>query len=264
MTDDPVALGHYAAKQIFSRSWLISWSHRRRFSTALEIARKFRAQRILDYGCGDGTFLALLMRGPHPPSAAVGAEITDDLVEDCRRRLSDVPHLSFEVVSQLDTSQHRGTYDLVTCMEVLEHVVETDAVLDRLTGLLAPEGRLLISVPVETGVPLLVKQTVRRIAGWRGIGHYPGSTPYSWRELMAGLFAGARPHVQRVTHRAENGGTFHDHKGFNWMVLRQNVGSRLRIEWTGASPVRWLPPQLASQVWFVCQKRGEGRRRAEE
>ena len=264
MTDDPVAQGHYAAKQLFSRSWLISWSHRRRFSTALEIARRVRAQRILDYGCGDGTFLALLMRGPDSPAAAVGAEITDHLVEDCRKRLGDIPHLGFELVSQLDTPEHRGTYDLVTCMEVLEHVVETDVVLDRLTALLAPTGRLLISVPLETGLPLLVKQTVRRIAGWRGIGHYPGTSPYSWRELTAGLFAGARPHVQRVIHRAEDGSTFHDHKGFNWMVLRQKLRSRLRIEWIGSSPVRWLPPQLASQVWFVCQRGKEGNGRREE
>ena len=251
---DPIARGHYAAKQLFSRSWLIAWSHRRRVEMALEIARRFPAARVLDYGCGDGTFLALLMRQANPPRQAVGAEITADLVDDCRARLGGIAHLSFALLSDLTGPEHRGAYDLVACMEVLEHVVKIDQVLDQMAELLAPGGRLLISVPVETGIPLLIKQTVRRIAGWRGIGHYPGTTPYTWPELAAGLFAGPRPHVRRVEHRATDGSTFHDHKGFNWMVLREKIASRLAIEWTGSSPVRWLPPQLASQVWFVAKK----------
>jgi SAM-dependent methyltransferase len=252
-SNDPIAQGHYALKQIFSRSWLIAWSHRRRFDTALDLARGFAGRTVLDYGCGDGTFLALLMRADHPPRRCVGAEITEHLVADCRTRLGAIPHLSFILQSALEGPEHRGAYDAVVCMEVMEHVVEVDTVLDQLTSLLAPEGTLLISVPVETGPPLLVKQTIRRIAGWRGIGHYPGTTPYTWRELAAGLMAGARPHVQRVVHQGE-AGPFHDHKGFNWMVLRDKLAARLTLEWIGSSPLRWLPPQLASQVWFRARR----------
>ena len=76
-------------------------------------------------------------------------------------------------------------------MEVLEHVVDWEPELAR-SRLLAPGGTLIVSVPVETGVPVVVKQTVRTIAGWRKIGHYPGTTSYSWSELAAGVFAGAR------------------------------------------------------------------------
>ena len=51
---------------------LVAWSHARRFETALALARAFRGKRILDYGSGDGTFLALAMMRPTPrrwPSA---------------------------------------------------------------------------------------------------------------------------------------------------------------------------------------------------
>ena len=256
MTDlrDATPGGHYARKQIFSRSRLIAWSHSRRFETALDLARRFARGKVLDYGCGDGTFLALLMRGPHAPARAVGAELSDDLVTDCRTRLANIPNLSFALISDLPRPEHQGAYDGVVCMEVLEHVVEIDAVLDALVSLLAPGGRLLMSVPVETGLPLLVKQTVRRIAGWRGIDHYPGTTPYSWRELAAGVFAGPRPHVRRPIHHETDGKPFHDHKGFNWMVLRNKLAQRLRIEAVEASPLRLLPPQLASQVWFLASR----------
>src|SRR4030095_10060214 len=98
--------------------------------------------------------------GPTPPAMAIGAEITQDLVADCRTRLAGIPKLSFVLLADLQEAQHRGAYDAVVCMEVLEHVVEVDRVLDNLVSLLAPGGRLLISVPVETGLPLLVKQTV--------------------------------------------------------------------------------------------------------
>jgi SAM-dependent methyltransferase len=252
---DAPAEGHYARKQIFSRSWLIAWSHRRRFESALRLAARFAGGRVLDYGCGDGTFLAMLMSGPTPPATAIGAEIAEDLVADCRTRLAGIPNLSFVLFPELRQSAHRGTYDAVVCMEVLEHVVELDLVLDSLVGLLAPGGRLLISVPVETGLPLLIKQTVRRIAGWRGIGHYPGTTPYSWRELAAGVLAGPHQHVLRPIHRAADGSTSHDHKGFNWMVLREKLAARLVIEAVASSPVRALPPYLASQAWFVARRR---------
>jgi len=252
---DPPTEGHYALKQIFSKSWLIAWSHRRRFETALQLAGRFAGGRVLDYGCGDGTFLAVLMRGPNPPAMALGAEMTEDLVTDCRTRLASIPNLSFILFPELQQAKHRGAYDAVVCMEVLEHVVEVDLVLDSLVGLLAPAGRLLISVPVETGLPLLIKQTVRRIAGWRGIGHYPGTTPYAWRELAAGVFAGPSAHVRRPVHRATDGSAFHDHKGFNWMVLREKLAARLIIEAVASSPVRALPPYLASQVWFLARTR---------
>jgi SAM-dependent methyltransferase len=250
--------GHYARKQIFSKSWLIAWSHRRRFESALRLSARFAGRRVLDYGCGDGTFLAVLMRAPSPPAMAVGAETAESLVADCRTRLSGIPNLSFTLLPELEQAKHRGAYDAVVCMEVLEHVIEVDRVLDSLIGLLAPGGSLLISVPVETGLPLLLKQSVRRIAGWRGIGHYPGTTPYTWRELAAGLFAGPRPHVRRPVHRAADGSASHDHKGFNWMSLREKLAERLVIEATESSPLRTLPPHLASQVWFLARRRPAG------
>ncbi len=255
--DEPAAQGHYAKKQILSRSRLISWSHTRRFHVGLELARQFEGQTVLDYGCGDGTFLSLLMRGPHPPARAVGAEITHDLVSDCRDRLRDIPSLSFETTEELSKTEHGASMDGVICMEVLEHIVDLDDMLDRLIRFLKPGGKLVVSVPVETGIPVLVKQTVRRVAGWRGIGDYPGTTPYEWRELLKGVFAGSKQHVERPIHREPNGYEFHDHKGFNWMLLRDKIAERIPIVSLRSSPVAWLPPRmLASQVWMVGEAVG--------
>jgi SAM-dependent methyltransferase len=244
--------GHYAAKQIFSRDRLVAWSHRRRFETGLDLARAFRGQRALDYGCGDGTFLAMLWATSDRPLEAVGAELDDGQVADCRARLGGRPGLTFETIASLDAPVHQARYDAVVCMEVLEHVVDLDTVVDRLFRLLAPAGTLLVSVPVETGLPLLVKQTVRQIAGWRGIGDYPGTSPYTLREYGASVFAGSSPHLARPVY----GGAipFHDHKGFNWMALRDRLARRFTLERVVASPLPRLGPRLATQVWFVARK----------
>jgi SAM-dependent methyltransferase len=244
--------GHYAAKQIFCRDRLIAWSHRRRFDTGLALSQQFQGRRLLDYGCGDGTFLAMLSETPGRPAEAVGAEIDDHQIIDCQTRLGGRAGLSFVSIDSLDSAAHHGRYDAVICMEVLEHVVDLDPVIDRLWCLLAEDGTLLISVPVETGLPLLVKQAARRIAGWRGLGDYPGTSPYSWRECGASVFAGSRPHLARPIYGERM--RFHDHKGFNWRALRDRLAQRFAIGRVVASPVAWLGPHLATQVWFVARK----------
>jgi hypothetical protein len=133
-------------------------------------------------------------------------------------------------------------------------VVEWERELACFSTLLRPGGKLIISVPVETGLPLLVKQTVRRIAGWRGIGHYPGTSSYSFEELTSSVFAGATPHLTRPIFR-NDAGPFHDHKGFNWMVLRDRLSHNFTIQRCLASPVTWLGPRLAAQVWLVATPR---------
>lgn len=254
-TDAALKDGHYATKQIFCRDRLIAWSHRRRFETGLELASAFAGTRVLDYGCGDGTFLALLASGASAPASAVGAELDAFQVDDCGRRLGDRPGLTFTSIASLDDEAHRGQYDAVICMEVLEHVVDLTTVIERLWRLMAADGWLLVSVPVETGIPLVLKQAARRVAGWRGIGDYPGTSPYSWAEFRASLFAGPRPHIERPVYGTDTPMPFHDHKGFNWMVLQQRLATRFDIRRVVASPVPWVGPHLATQVWFLGRKR---------
>jgi 2-polyprenyl-3-methyl-5-hydroxy-6-metoxy-1,4-benzoquinol methylase len=81
--------GVYAKKQLFSRSRLVSFSHRRRFLTGLELVGPLaEGKRVLDYGCGDGSFIEALLGSDVKPLEVIGAEIAGDLVEACTRKLS--------------------------------------------------------------------------------------------------------------------------------------------------------------------------------
>src|SRR3954466_15113432 len=96
--------GHYARKQIFCKSRIISWTHSRRFRIGLELAQQLSGNRVLDYGCGDGTFLAMLLAQQGAPAEAVGVEIAPDLVDDCRTRLGGDSRLRFALANELNPS----------------------------------------------------------------------------------------------------------------------------------------------------------------
>ena len=248
--------GHYAAKQIYCKDRLIAWSHRRRFETGLKLASIFRGRRVLDYGCGDGTFLAMLWASPDRPASALGVELDEAQVNDCRTRLGDLPGVTFDYIARLEESAFRGAYDGVVCMEVLEHVVDVDAVIERLHRLLADGGRLIVSVPVETGLPLLVKQAARRVAAWRGVGDYANTGGYTLREYIASVFAGRSQHLVRpIFNEGGAGVPFHDHKGFNWRSLGDRLARCFDVESVIASPFPALGYQFATQVWFVGRKK---------
>lgn len=52
--------GGYAKKQIYSGCSLLRWSHSSRFTKGTELVKRFSPESLMDYGCGDGTFLVFL------------------------------------------------------------------------------------------------------------------------------------------------------------------------------------------------------------
>jgi SAM-dependent methyltransferase len=218
------------------------------------MAARFRGRRLLDYGCGDGTFLAMVYDSPAAPGEAVGAELSDAVVDDCRLRLGSRAGLSFVTIAELCRPEWQGRFEALFCMEVLEHVVDREPVYDLWDRLLSPGAAVIVSVPNETGPALAIKQPARRLAGWCGVPDYPGIAPYTWRELAKALFAGSDQHIARPVHRASDGSTSHCHKGFNWRVLRDELVKRWELVRVYRSPVALLPVDFNSQIWFHLQK----------
>jgi 2-polyprenyl-3-methyl-5-hydroxy-6-metoxy-1,4-benzoquinol methylase len=252
---DPLASGDYARKQIYCPSRVVAWSHGSRFRLAARLASVAAGGRLLDYGCGDGTFMALT----HGTFAeAVGADIDAKQLAECARRLADLPGLVFVQTADLYGPQHDRAYEVVTCMEVLEHCVDAERVrvLDHLRGLMAPGGHLVISVPIEIGPSLAGKQFFRAVAAWRGHGDYQYRETYSPRELLAATLA--RPNLARAHHHVDTpSGTIEycGHKGFDWRILEREIQERFVVQRRLFTPLGPLGPLLNSQVWFVCKPR---------
>jgi 2-polyprenyl-3-methyl-5-hydroxy-6-metoxy-1,4-benzoquinol methylase len=257
VTDSDQAIltgGHYARKQIFSRSRIVSWSHTRRFATALALCAPFQGRKLLDYGCGDGTFLALA-REMFP--GATGADVGADQVADCALRLSVTSGLAFVMVEELRGSAFAAGFDVVVCMEVLEHCppdIRTD-VLDDLVRLTSSGGVLIVSVPIETGLSLAAKQTVRGVSALAGLTEYATRERYRFGEFVRMFTAGGRTAIPREETALESNGRiqrFTGHKGFNWRVVESELAVRFKIQRRLFSPIPRAGSFLNSQVWFVC------------
>lgn len=246
---DAVTRGHYWRKQLGCRSGVIAWSHASRFRMALRLAGASPG-RLLDYGSGDGTFLAM---AADRLREGVGADIASDAVADCRTRLAGYANLRFCAVAELDAS-HDGAYDVVMCMETLEHCTSraVEAVLRDLARLAAPGGRVVISVPIETGPTFLAKLVLRKLAAWRGLGDYRWYESYPWSDALRMIFAGRRTAVARPVYGAPDAAG-HTHYGFNWRALRELVRARLVLERTVFSPLGFLGGWAGSQAWLVCR-----------
>ncbi len=250
--------GTYARKQLFCKDRVVAWSHGRRFHLGRKLAQTYAGRKLLDYGCGDGTFLALV-QDLFPE--ALGADVDPHQITDCLTRFGGVPGLSFVVTEELADDRHNGAYGLVVCMEVLEHCLEEERerVLDDLHRLVATGGTLIVSVPVEIGPSLIVKQLIRALAGRRGLGDYKYRETYTLTEFWKMVFANERTTIERPVYRADfapdRRNVFHGHKGFNWRSLRVRLWQRFEVRQTRFSPLGWTRGYLSSQAWFICTPR---------
>lgn len=247
------APGHYHQKQLGCGSRVIAWSHAARFETARRLIGSGRIGKLLDYGCGDATFLDSVA---DRVAEGWGADVAPDQLADCAKRLAALPHLHFCHVDELTGPRHDAAYDVVTCMETLEHCTEpvVERVLADLNRLCAPAGRVVISVPIETGLPFLLKYALRTLAGWRGLSDYAQYERYPLGDAVRMLTARSATVVRRPVY-GPPGRESHSHYGFNWRRLRERVRAVLRLDRTHFSPLGWLDGVVSSQAWFVCRPR---------
>ena len=250
--------GHYAQKQLLSRSGLVRWSHGSRFKLARALVEPFSGQRLLDYGCGDGTFLAMVA-DLFP--RALGVDVDGNQIADCARRFANAPGITFLTTDRLDAPSYARQYKVVVCMEVLEHCPDDIqlAVLHRINDVTAPGAMIVISVPVEIGPTLAAKQTARALIALGGLKEYSTRERYAPAELLRMVFASADTPFTREEYvgTASNGRSsrFTGHKGFNWRKLQRAIEKTFTVERRLFSPMPVLGSLLNSQVWFICRKR---------
>ncbi|HKO44554.1 MAG TPA: class I SAM-dependent methyltransferase [Pyrinomonadaceae bacterium] len=120
------------------------WWHRGRRriieSFVKEICKGFKHRpRILDVGCGTGGNLSLLSQF----GDAEGVDVSTDALEFCRQR--GLNNVRLGAAEQLPFED--GTFDLVTALDVVEHIDDDIAGLREFRRVLKPEGRILLFVP---------------------------------------------------------------------------------------------------------------------
>lgn len=135
--------------------------------------RPLAGKRAADVGCGAGLIAE--------PLARLGAEVTgiDAAAENVAAAKAHAAGQGLAIdyraggIEALD-----GRYDLVTCLEVVEHVADVDAFLAGLAGALAQGGLLILSTPNRTTLSKLALITIGE-----GTGQIPKGT-HDWTRFL--------------------------------------------------------------------------------
>ncbi|MCU0948466.1 MAG: bifunctional 2-polyprenyl-6-hydroxyphenol methylase/3-demethylubiquinol 3-O-methyltransferase UbiG [Porphyrobacter sp.] len=160
---------------------------------AARLARPLAGKAALDIGCGAGLVCE--------PLGRLGADVTgvDASAENVAAASAHAEAMGLDIrymageVGGLDI----GQFDLVTCVEVVEHVADKRAFLRDVAARLAPDGLLVMSTPNRTAASRVLLVGAAEAVGYvpRGTHHWQDFvTPEELTELLseAGLVVTAR------------------------------------------------------------------------
>ncbi|MGF1501180.1 MAG: class I SAM-dependent methyltransferase [Paracoccaceae bacterium] len=190
--------------------------------------------RLLDIGCGEGATLEAVQSvrdvawagglEAHGPSAARARARFDRVWEGDAERL----HPEAEIPAD--------SLDAILCLDVLEHLVDPWALVRRLSPLLRPKGRLIVSLP--------------NIRHWKFVWRLAVRGDFRYRD--AGLLD--RTHLRFFTR--DTGAELATAGGLR-LVLARNATSYRPTEvraWLSGASFGRLEPLLAKQFLFVAER----------
>jgi 2-polyprenyl-3-methyl-5-hydroxy-6-metoxy-1,4-benzoquinol methylase len=102
---------------------------------------------FLDIGCGNGSLLRALEHA-FPGSHATGVDGYLEALINCRKR-TQTAKLVLQDLARDKWQEFNRTYNVVTLLDVLEHLDRPDSVLRHVHGLLKENGILIVSVPAH-------------------------------------------------------------------------------------------------------------------
>lgn len=109
-------------------------------------------KKILDVGCGMG-FSSLNLGYNFPTAKIIGIDIKTKEENKFINRLFNKFSIKFEILSQdiqKKTIFFNNYFDLIIAFDVLEHLNQCKVALNQIIRILSINGKLLVSVPVES------------------------------------------------------------------------------------------------------------------
>lgn len=104
-----------------------------------------RGQRVLDIGCGGGILAdSMARRG----GEVLGIDLSSKALKVAQLHAleAQTPHLQYREVSAEEiAAEQPGSFDVVTCMEMLEHVPDPASVVQACSALVKPGGWVFFS-----------------------------------------------------------------------------------------------------------------------
>lgn len=111
-----------------------------------KLAGHFSGGRYLDVGCFDSIMPALLAER-YPTADIYAVDYAPKMIEFLAKRFPKVYYLCFDLMK--DAWPMTGQFDYIVAGEIIEHMEDPAAFVDRLMYRLKPGGWLAISTPFE-------------------------------------------------------------------------------------------------------------------
>lgn len=126
---------------ILQRFW-----HTRRFREVKDLLSRIEPRKILDVGCHGGLFTNEIA-GYYKQSAICGIDISPSAIKFARSKYRS--KIRFGVGRAERIPYPNDSFDLVTCLEVMEHVDNPTEVVGEIKRVLKEKGHFIVLVPTE-------------------------------------------------------------------------------------------------------------------
>lgn len=141
-------------------------------------------RRVLDAGCGTGYGSHYLYKNGGATSV-LGIDISEKAISYCRARYEQ-PNLHYEVMNLEDLKIPRSErFGLIFSSNVLEHVADADAFLEKATHLMTDDGVFVLAVPPINSIEALQGNLENPY-------HINNLTPPAWIAKMRRFFESAQ------------------------------------------------------------------------
>jgi SAM-dependent methyltransferase len=235
-----------------------TYGMRKRLEFIASIVSDFRPKQVLDVGCGTGANLTGPLALQFPQTSFVGIDSDAASIAFATRENRN-PNARYLVEPDFADS---GAFDLVIASEVIEHVEDPEAFLNFLRSLLAPGGRLVLTLPNGFG-PFELVSFVEAIMHLTGIYRVLWTLKHMLRSKVASPIVSdtlaVSPHINFFSYRQirsviSAGGfqvlayrprTFLCGFGFDQLMQAERI-----VDWN-ADIADCLPPQMASAWMFL-------------
>jgi 2-polyprenyl-3-methyl-5-hydroxy-6-metoxy-1,4-benzoquinol methylase len=154
ITSGEFATGHNA--EVWRRYMRSDIQRGRQIARTLRQWKPLRGRRALDVGCGyGGMMISMAEQGANvtgveidPERARLGRLRLEELGIPCDYRQADI--------CKPAVRESLGLFDVITCQDVLEHVMDPTSMIQTICSMLRPGGLVFVQVPNKWGVRQLM------------------------------------------------------------------------------------------------------------
>ena len=208
----------------YSKSFFIKFYAYIPMVHTLKLANFSKQFIILDLGCADGPFLPTLN---YYTEKTVGIDLDKESLALANILIKD----NYYKLKKVDLLNSNGlflpfkdeSFDLIFCLEVLEHVENTLQAIKEILRVLKINGVLVCSLPIEIGMSLLIRTILGKLLKFK-------RPQYKFKEIIKIVL------LKKPGRRDK----FMDHKNFDWRPVKREIASCFKNSKIYFAPLNYL------------------------